>query len=205
MTTPAELNLAAEMRAIEAAGLTARQWANFCALVAPPDANGCARWRGAHNDGGYGKYHGAGAHRTAYAVLVGPIPAGLTIDHVRARGCRWRDCMNVAHMEVVTNRVNTLRGDAVTAVNARKTECRHGHPYNEANTYWHLRGGHWVRGCRACRLVIDLRRKAANMVKRHARVECSHGHSWPAYRRTRVDGRVYCHLCQVEAGASHGR
>ncbi len=34
------------------------------------------------------------------------------------------------------------------AINARKTECIHGHPFTTANTYWH-RG--W-RQCRTCNL-----------------------------------------------------
>lgn len=39
------------------------------------------------------------AHRWAYEHYVGPIPDGLTIDHL----CRNTLCVNPAHMEPVTN------------------------------------------------------------------------------------------------------
>lgn len=64
------------------------------------------------------------AHRLAYEILVGPVPAGLTLDHL----CRNRACMNPAHLEPVTMRANVLRGEAPAARQARRTHCRHGHP-----------------------------------------------------------------------------
>ncbi len=44
-------------------------------------------------------------HRYAYELLVEPIPAGLTIDHL----CRKILCVNPAHMEPVTNSENLRR------------------------------------------------------------------------------------------------
>lgn len=49
------------------------------------------------------------AHRVAWKLLHGPIPAGLILDHK----CRQRRCCNPAHLEPVTVRVNTMRGEAV--------------------------------------------------------------------------------------------
>jgi hypothetical protein len=63
------------------------------------------------------------AHRFAYERAHGPIPAGLTIDHL----CRNPLCVNVAHLEAVSMRENNRRSDSPTAVNARKTHCVHGH------------------------------------------------------------------------------
>ena len=84
------------------------------------------------------------AHRVAYERFVGPIPAGLQLDHL----CRVRRCVNPSHLEPVTSRENTLRGNGVAARASAATHCPHGHPYDEANTYRDPRG--WLR-CRTCK------------------------------------------------------
>src|SRR5581483_10202744 len=89
------------------------------------------------------------AHRVVYQAFVGEIPAGYTIDHVRANGCTRTDCVNyLCHLEVVTMRENVLRGGGPSAINARLTHCREGHPFDEANT---IRTRAGKRRCRTCR------------------------------------------------------
>jgi len=115
--------------------------------------DGCWNWMAKKSKTGYGRIGVKGdkqdyAHRVAYRLMRGPIPDGLTIDHL----CRNRGCVNPAHMEVVSSRTNTLRGNSVGAINARKTHCKHGHEFTPENTY-HSRG----RKCRTC----CLRLKAA--------------------------------------------
>lgn len=113
--------------------------------------DGCWLWRGFRmTPTGYGRFNGTVdgkarkmlAHRMIYEQLVGPIPQGMTLDHL----CRNRSCVNPDHMEVVTNRINTLRGDNPCAQNARRTSCVNGHAFDAANTRPY-RGG---RVCRAC-------------------------------------------------------
>lgn len=77
-------------------------------------SSGCWLWGGNWNSGNhYGKVRWNGrccvVHRVVYEALVGPIPRGLILDHT----CRVRWCCNPAHLEPVTVRVNTHRGDAV--------------------------------------------------------------------------------------------
>jgi hypothetical protein len=109
----------------------------------------CWQWLGSQHKG-YGRFRVNGcewpAHRWAYELTHRPIPDGLQIDHL----CRNRACVNPAHMELVTARENVLRGTGLTAINARKTHCAHGHPFDEVNTKHRPNGG---RRCKACHLV----------------------------------------------------
>lgn len=118
------------------------------------DAAGCLVWQGRKLPKGYGKIsHGSKkhrrdwyVHRVAWECLKSPIPVGLVIDHL----CRNTSCANVDHMEVVTQRVNNNRGIGRTAVNARKTECIHGHAFDEANTRIVKTPYGPGRACKAC-------------------------------------------------------
>lgn len=106
--------------------------------------SGCWVWTGKINRRGYG-YAGPNnraAHRILYELHVGPIPDGLVIDHL----CRNKLCVNPAHLEPVTPKENTLRGIGPTAVNALKTHCPKGHPYDDSNTKDRGHG----RECRVC-------------------------------------------------------
>lgn len=105
------------------------------------DENGCWIFSGETTHNGYGRFFHAGrhemAHRFAYRMLRGPIPEGLTLDHL----CRVRPCVNPAHLEPVTNAENARRG-----ATANRTHCPSGHAYDEANT----RVYQGRRYCRAC-------------------------------------------------------
>lgn len=83
----------------------------------------------------------APARRVAYALLVGPIPDGLTIDHL----CRNTRCVNPDHMELVPLSENVKRryGPTQTGV------CRRGqHVFAGENVGISHRGGRFCRECR---------------------------------------------------------
>ena len=126
----------------------------------------CWLWTGArtnlkkkHGDPGqYGvlriNYRNVFAHRLSYEMHYHTtIPEGMTIDHVKARGCTSTLCVNPYHLEVVTMRVNVLRGDGPSALAAKQTACIHGHLFDEENTYWSPKG---YRCCRTCRRKRDM-------------------------------------------------
>lgn len=81
-------------------------------LVPAPDA-ACRLWTGCTNSRGYGVISVNGerklVHRVAWELERGPIPAGLTIDHVRDRGCKHKLCAWIEHLEPVTSGENTRR------------------------------------------------------------------------------------------------
>jgi hypothetical protein len=106
-----------------------RFWANV------EKTESCWVWTAGRFTEGYGGFRVDGrtrrAHRVAYELLIGPIAHGLVLDHL----CGNPSCVNPAHLEPVTNRLNVLRGSGHTAVNARKTHCIHGHEFTPQNTY----------------------------------------------------------------------
>jgi hypothetical protein len=148
------------------------------------------------------------AHRVTYEMLVGPIPDGLTLDHL----CRRTSCINPRHLEPVTSKVNILRSEGPGAHNAAKTHCPQGHPYSRENT--RLVSGR--RECIECRRATWTRWNNRNRARglqwshgglhelqRPLKTHCSRGHPFdtdkvPAGKRQRP-----CRVCQREYSRQH--
>lgn len=126
----------------------------FRERVKQGNADDCWPWAGTLRKDGYGVLSECGhqgrlvrVHRLAYELEIGPIPAGLTIDHL----CRNRRCCNPAHMEAVSIRENVLRGESLRAQEARQTHCLRGYELAGENIY--QRKDRTGRYCRICRRI----------------------------------------------------
>lgn len=110
----------------------------------------CWIWKARQTSKGYAEFYIKSkpirAHKLIYEMIVSPVPVGLQLDHL----CRVRHCVNPLHLEPVTPKVNVLRGNGVTAQNARKTHCIKGHPLTKENITT-------TRGSRDCRLCNNIR------------------------------------------------
>lgn len=100
-------------------------------------------------DRGYGRVWVDGqakrVHRVVWELENGPIPDGLTVDHL----CRVRYCVNTAHMELVTVTENLARKPA-------SDRCRNGHEYAAVGETTAADGS---RLCVACKDAANERRR----------------------------------------------
>lgn len=130
------------------------------ASAARPDLGPCWLWQASTNGKpGYGIFRGGLgrdkyrsrrwilAHRFAFELADGPIPAGREVDHL----CRNRRCVNRSHMELVTHAENTLRSDSPSACQARRDVCIRGHVFDKVE-----KSG--KRRCSTCDRARELKR-----------------------------------------------
>jgi hypothetical protein len=115
-----------------------------------PDLGPCWIWLGAKNQYGYGRINQNGrlvvVHRMLYEQTVRKVSRSLTLDHL----CRVRSCINPSHLEPVTAKVNSLRGEAPMVLVNRKRVCPRGH-----TEFYSWKNGH-IR-CRTCKLESNRR------------------------------------------------
>jgi hypothetical protein len=112
------------------------------------ESEGCWEWAGAHTTAGYaetsfGDPKKGGmryAHRVVYEALVGPIPSGLTIDHL----CRNPGCVNPEHLEPVTIGENLRRKPV-------PSHCPQGHAFTADNTIRNAKGHRFCLTCKRAR------------------------------------------------------
>lgn len=126
----------------------------FWAKVEVANHDECREWAASRLPNGYGQFGSTTAHRAAVEISTRqPVNADMVVDHL----CRNRGCVNPAHLEVVTQSVNVIRGLVPLTAGKRvqewsisRTHCAHGHLLDEANTYRSPSHPTW-RVCRTCR------------------------------------------------------
>lgn len=90
----------------------------------------CLVWTWGLSDQGYGAFTlnktSYYAHRVAWEAQKGPIPEGMTVDHM----CFNRKCVNIGHLRLLTHRENTQHR---LVANYRNTSGYRGVWWNESN------------------------------------------------------------------------
>lgn len=128
---------------------------------------GCWLWSGNTQPQGYGKFWARNplrylmAHRVIFAHFRGDPGSDLVLDHL----CRVPSCVNPAHLEAVTQKVNTLRSPH----KGRKTHCKMGHEFSPENTKIVQRRGSTARQCITCRNAVLANEYARLKQNRRAR------------------------------------
>lgn len=101
-----------------------------------PELGHCWQWKLRPSSNGYGSFsvnnHPVLVHRWAYKFLVGPIPEGLTIDHL----CRNRMCVRPSHLEPVTQAENNRRSIRHAI---ERIKCKKGHLFTQGKNQKHCR------------------------------------------------------------------
>lgn len=155
-------------------------------LVALDDEQGgCWEWLGTRQKNGYGRVAVGGnrsgfAHRVSYAMFVGEIRAGYTIDHL----CRNRGCVRPDHLEAVTQQENSRRMRAAQGYDGQT--CGKGHV---GQLY---RGPSGSGYCKECRR-LDRESKHKGRHKTH----CKRGHDLAIHGKELAGqaGRRRCRQC----------
>lgn len=105
----------------------------------PVDPDGCMIWTGGKTTKGYGRFRvgsqtegtrrQVSAHRVSYTALVGPIPPGMSVDHV----CANPSCVRPDHLRLASNAENVRYRQK----NRNNTSGFRGVHFNKACGKWH--------------------------------------------------------------------
>lgn len=179
MKAPADMSLAERLR--------------LKTLVTP----NCWEWQAAKNAYGYGilrfQYRHMMAHRASYEVHVGPIPAGLVLDHI----CRNVGCVRPDHLRPVTDSFNTRVGRMGFDYNGL---CRADlHDITAEGSVEVSKNG--SRRCIECFKIWkekDKQRRAEGRAQKVPSETCARGHAMDGRRITKGKVTRFCKTCSLQ-------
>lgn len=131
----------------------------------------CIPWDGPISPKGYARTYDPVRKRSNVAVRVfwererGPLPRGITLDHVchdplvcaGGPSDPHRRCVNLAHVVPASRGANAMRGNSVPARHARQVTCIRGHELRTYRTQGRVR-----RGCTQCNTEAKRRSRATS-------------------------------------------
>jgi hypothetical protein len=175
---------------------------------------GCWEWQGALDAAGYGRAHDheayqngvrqtMAAHRLAWRLFKGPIPAGMLACH----RCDNPRCANPEHVFLGTYQDNNRDiSEKGRHRNGQKTHCKHGHAFTPENTGMQTNGGRYCRTCNAAGgRARSKARTAARQAARPPKTLCRFGrHPWipeniMVVQRADRGPTKECRLCHNES------
>lgn len=114
--------------------------------------NGCWEWQGQKSREGYGRFRVRGqslAHRISYCLFKGPL---LSSKMFVCHKCDNPPCINPSHLFLGSQKDNMK--DCAQKKRTKNqmmniTHCKHGHEFNDENTYYSKQG----RACKPCRRI----------------------------------------------------
>ena len=187
----------------------------FFSKIDVDEHSDCWLWTGGVVSSGYGLFSlsgltasgGAGAHRVAYLLAVGPIEDGLEVHHK----CGVKLCCNPAHLETLSrsSHIDKTPGCVgyINRERAADTHCVHGHEYTPENTAYRYTASKTGRYCKQCRVAQSEAKKIQisalkALQPKQERTHCARGHLWidenAAFRMANGNKVRVCRICRKE-------
>src|SRR5215471_3001474 len=92
------------------------------------------------------------AHRAVYELLVAHVPPDFQVHHE----CENPRCINPAHLQAVLSAQHRQMHEHFVG---RPATCKHGHPFDEMNTYFRKTPRGVQRQCRKCKAIRERERQ----------------------------------------------